>query len=86
MSLVDWRFTERTCRDASDTDDKPVRVRERARTSQTPYKVVLRVAYWSSHLDGAKSERIVPSGHGSPLNPQAIAEVHRILQLNAASR
>ena len=43
------------------------------------------VAYWSSHLDGAKSERIVPSGHGSPLNPQAIAEVHRILQLNAAS-
>jgi len=44
------------------------------------------VAYWSSHVDGAKSERIVPSGHGSPLNPQAIAEVHRILQLNAASR
>ncbi len=43
------------------------------------------VAYWSSHLDGAKSERIVPCGHGSPLNPQAIAEVHRILQLNAQS-
>src|SRR5438067_3415191 len=43
------------------------------------------VAYWSSHLDGAKSERIVPSGHGSPLNPEAIAEVHRILQLNAQS-
>ena len=43
------------------------------------------VAYWSSHLDGAASERIVPSGHGSPLNPQAIAEVHRILQLNAQS-
>ena len=43
------------------------------------------VAYWSSHLDGAKSERIVPSGHGSLLNPQAIAEVHRILQLNAKS-
>jgi pimeloyl-ACP methyl ester carboxylesterase/predicted GNAT family acetyltransferase len=43
------------------------------------------VAYWSSHLDGARSERIVPSGHGSPLNPQAIAEVHRILQLNAKS-
>src|SRR5881275_2665220 len=43
------------------------------------------VAYWSSHLDGAKSERIVPSGHGSPLNPQAIAEVHRILQLNEQS-
>jgi pimeloyl-ACP methyl ester carboxylesterase len=43
------------------------------------------VAYWSSHLDGAKSERIVPCGHGSPLNPQAIAEVHRILQLNSKS-
>ena len=43
------------------------------------------VAYWSSHLDGARSERIVPSGHGSPLNPQAIAEVHRILQLNEQS-
>src|SRR5207244_6238908 len=43
------------------------------------------VAYWSSHLDGAKSERIVPSGHGSPLNPEAITEVHRILKLNAKS-
>src|SRR6266481_2008288 len=43
------------------------------------------VPYWSSHLDGARSERIVPSGHGSPLNPQAIAEVHRILQLNSKS-
>ena len=43
------------------------------------------VAYWSSHLDGAVSERIVPSDHGSPKNPQAIAEVHRILALNAQS-
>ncbi len=43
------------------------------------------VAYWSSHLAGAKSERIVPCGHGSPLNAQAIAEVHRILQLNSKS-
>jgi pimeloyl-ACP methyl ester carboxylesterase/predicted GNAT family acetyltransferase len=43
------------------------------------------VPYWSSHLNGAASERIVPSGHGSPQNPQAIAEVHRILQLNAQS-
>jgi pimeloyl-ACP methyl ester carboxylesterase len=40
------------------------------------------VAYWSSHLDGAASERIVPSNHSSPLNPEAIAEVHRILKLN----
>ena len=44
------------------------------------------VAYWSSHLDGAASERIVPSNHSTPLNPQAIAEVHRILKLNAASQ
>jgi pimeloyl-ACP methyl ester carboxylesterase len=44
------------------------------------------VAYWSSHLDGAVSERIVPSNHSSPLNPEAIAEVHRILKLNARSQ
>jgi pimeloyl-ACP methyl ester carboxylesterase len=44
------------------------------------------VAYWSSHLDGPASERIVPSNHSSPLNPEAIAEVHRILKLNARSR
>ena len=37
------------------------------------------VAYWSSHLDGAKSTLIVPSGHGSHQNPEGIAEVHRIL-------
>jgi pimeloyl-ACP methyl ester carboxylesterase len=40
------------------------------------------VAYWSSHLDGAKSEFIAPCDHSSPLNPQAIAEVERILKLN----
>lgn len=44
------------------------------------------VAYWSSHFDGAESERIVPSNHSSPLNPEAIAEVHRILKLNAGSQ
>jgi pimeloyl-ACP methyl ester carboxylesterase len=38
------------------------------------------VAYWSSHLDGARSEFIAPCNHSSPLNPQAIAEVHRILK------
>jgi pimeloyl-ACP methyl ester carboxylesterase len=43
------------------------------------------VAYWSSHLPGAVSERIVPSNHSTPLNPEAIAEVHRILKLNARS-
>jgi pimeloyl-ACP methyl ester carboxylesterase len=40
------------------------------------------VAYWSSHLDGANSEFIAPCDHSSPLNPQAMAEVHRILKLN----
>jgi pimeloyl-ACP methyl ester carboxylesterase len=43
------------------------------------------VAYWSSHFDGADSELVVPSNHSSPLNPEAIAEVHRILKLNARS-
>jgi len=44
------------------------------------------VAYWSSHLGGSASERIVPSNHSSPLNPEAIAEVHRILKRNAQAR
>jgi pimeloyl-ACP methyl ester carboxylesterase len=45
------------------------------------------VPYWSSHLDGAKSELIVNSGHGAQYNPQAIQEVDRILKVNlAASR
>ena len=44
------------------------------------------VAYWSSHLDGAASERIVPSDHSSPLNAEAIAEVRRILKLNTRSQ
>jgi len=41
------------------------------------------VPYWSSHLNGADSEDIVPSGHGAHQNPQAIAEVLRILKTNA---
>jgi pimeloyl-ACP methyl ester carboxylesterase len=40
------------------------------------------VAYWSSHLDGAKSEVIVPGPHGSCALPQTIAELDRILRLN----
>jgi hypothetical protein len=42
------------------------------------------VPYWSSHLEGAKSELIVNSGHGAQYNPQAIGEVTRILKLNLA--
>jgi len=37
------------------------------------------VPYWSSHLDGAVSEKIVPSGHGANENAQGIAEIRRIL-------
>ena len=40
------------------------------------------VPYWSSHMDGAKSELIVSSGHGAHQNPKAIQEVRRILVLN----
>ena len=41
------------------------------------------VPYWSSHLEGAASELIVPSNHSAHQNPQSIAEVRRILLLNA---
>lgn len=39
------------------------------------------VPYWSSHLEGAQSELVVPSNHSAHQNPQAIAEVRRILKL-----
>jgi len=44
------------------------------------------VPYWSSHLDGAKSEKIVPSDHGANQNPEAIAEVIRILKEHIAGK
>jgi pimeloyl-ACP methyl ester carboxylesterase len=37
------------------------------------------VPYWSSHLDNAESELVVPSNHSAHQNLQAIAEVKRIL-------
>jgi pimeloyl-ACP methyl ester carboxylesterase len=40
------------------------------------------VAYWSSHVDGAKSECIVPGPHGSCELPQTITELDRILKLH----
>lgn len=40
------------------------------------------VPYWSSHLDGAKSERIVPGPHSSCGLPQTIEELDRILELH----
>jgi hypothetical protein len=44
------------------------------------------VPYWSSHLDGAESEKIVPAGHGAEHSAQGIAEVLRILHEQIASR
>ncbi|MES2438036.1 MAG: alpha/beta hydrolase [Verrucomicrobiota bacterium] len=41
------------------------------------------VPYWSSHMDGASSELIVPSNHSAHQNPQAIGEVKRILELHS---
>ncbi len=38
------------------------------------------VPYWSSHMEGAQSELVVPSNHSAHQNPQAIAEVKRILK------
>ena len=41
------------------------------------------VPYWSSHMEGAQSECIVPSDHSAHQNPKAFDEVIRILKLNA---
>jgi pimeloyl-ACP methyl ester carboxylesterase len=40
------------------------------------------VPYWSSHLDGAESELIIPSKHWTILEEEGIAEVNRILHLH----
>jgi pimeloyl-ACP methyl ester carboxylesterase len=44
------------------------------------------VPYWSSHLDGAESEKIVPSDHPAHRDPQAIAETVRILKKHIAGK
>jgi pimeloyl-ACP methyl ester carboxylesterase len=44
------------------------------------------VPYWSSHLEGAKSELIVNSDHGAQYNPETIREVERILKLNLTAK
>jgi hypothetical protein len=41
------------------------------------------VPYWSSHLEGAESELIVPYNHGAHQKPEAINEVIRILKKHA---
>ncbi|MBU3665313.1 MAG: alpha/beta hydrolase [Chthoniobacterales bacterium] len=40
------------------------------------------VPYWSSHMEGAESERIIPSAHWSHLHPLGMAEIKRILLKN----
>jgi len=40
------------------------------------------VAYRSSHLEGAESEKIVPAGHNLLSNPATVAEIKRILEKN----
>ena len=42
------------------------------------------VAYNSSHLDGAESEKIVPAGHVVFSNEAAVLEIKRILEENLA--
>jgi hypothetical protein len=37
------------------------------------------VPYWSSHLQGARSEKIIPSGHWTQVHPLGMAEIRRIL-------
>lgn len=44
------------------------------------------VAYWSSHMAGAASEKIVPSNHSAHQHPEAIREVKRILKLHINQR
>jgi pimeloyl-ACP methyl ester carboxylesterase len=44
------------------------------------------VPFWSSHIDGAVSELVVPTHHGAHQHPEAIAEVRRILKKYAPRR
>ena len=43
------------------------------------------VPYWSSHLDGAASELIVPTDHSVHNHPLAVLEIRRILRLHLQS-
>jgi pimeloyl-ACP methyl ester carboxylesterase len=44
------------------------------------------VAYRSSHVDGAKSELIVPADHTAHAHPQALLEIRRILRVHVDAR
>jgi hypothetical protein len=60
-------------------------IRDRGR-GDTPNSSDEVVAHWSSYLDGAKSEKIVPSSHGANQNPEGMAEVDRILKQHVESK
>ena len=40
------------------------------------------VPYWSSHMDGAVSEKIIPSKHWTHLHEDGLAEITRVLMLH----
>jgi Alpha/beta hydrolase family len=44
------------------------------------------VGFWSSHIAGAESELVVPTGHDAHLHPKTIAELRRILLSNLRRR
>ena len=44
------------------------------------------VPHWSSHLEGAQSELIVPGVHTSQQEPEVTAEIRRILKLHLTER
>lgn len=44
------------------------------------------VPYSSSHLDGAVSEKVIPSGHSVQETPEAILEIRRIMHLHLDQR
>ena len=44
------------------------------------------VPYWSSHMEGAVSEKVVSSGHGANENSDGIEEIRRILVSSATAQ
>jgi pimeloyl-ACP methyl ester carboxylesterase len=44
------------------------------------------VPYWSSHLEGAASEKVIHAGHSVQETPQAVMELKRILHLDIRER
>jgi hypothetical protein len=84
----------------SPTSSFVIAVNKRPLTSSIPYHQIIGdrgkgnspnssdgvVGYWSSHLDGARSTRIVPSAHPTHKSPEGIEEVRRILKLHLRSR